>query len=186
MIDENNYDLIVLDIMMPYVDGFEVLNYVRKVSKIWIPVIMLTAKSDEEDKITGLDIGADDYMVKPFSNRELEARIKANLRKYDNNQTIKTDLFEIDELKYIISRDEVSVIVTRKELDLIKYLIKNINNFVSKEEMLINIWGNLDTMDTRTVDIHISKIRRKLSKINPDAVITTKRGLGYGLCIDAK
>lgn len=184
MIDSNVYDLIVLDVMMPYKDGFEVLRYIRETSKNWIPVIMLTAKSDEEDKISGLEIGADDYMVKPFSNRELEARIRANLRKYENYPGVKTDLFEIDDLKYIISKDEVLVTVTRKELDLIKYLIKNIGKFVSKEEMLINIWGNLDTLDTRTIDIHISKIRKKLLKVNPEAIITTKRGTGYGLMID--
>ena len=183
LIKKNNYDLIILDVMMPLVDGYGVLHYIRNESKSWIPVIMLSAKSDEEDKILGLDLGADDYITKPFSNRELEARISASLRKYKTvttNEPIKTSLFEINQQKYLLKRDGKTVELTRKEMDLLKKLISNEGNFTSKLSMLEEVWGYLDTDDTRTLDIHISKLRRKLAQIGVENVIVTKRGVGYG------
>lgn len=182
MIKNNEYDLIVLDIMLPFVNGLEVLAYIRTNIKSWVPVIMLTAKSEEDDKILGLDLGADDYMVKPFSNRELEARIRVNLRKKNQVDTIvnvESRLFNMDHKKYLISRNDKVVELTRKEMDLLKILMINGNSFVEKKELLQNVWGYLNSDDTRTLDIHISKIRKKLYKLGIDNIIITKRGVGY-------
>ena len=123
------------------------------------------------------------YITKPFSNRELEARISASLRKYKTvttNEPIKTSLFEINQQKYLLKRDGKTVELTRKEMDLLKKLISNEGNFTSKLSMLEEVWGYLDTDDTRTLDIHISKLRRKLAQIGVENVIVTKRGVGYG------
>lgn len=182
LLTKNSYDLVVLDIMLPYVTGLEVLTFIRENISSWIPVIMLTAKSEEDDKILGLDLGADDYMVKPFSNRELEARIRVNLRKKSSTEVKSlhvSDIFTIDDKKYLIIRGEISVEVTRKEMDLLRILMESKNSYVAKRELLQNVWGYLDSEDTRTLDIHISKIRRKLGKIGVENVIHTKRGVGY-------
>lgn len=183
MIDKNEYNLIILDVMLPYYDGYEVLNYIRTKYTNWVPVIMLTAKNDEDDRILGLNLGADDYMAKPFSNRELEARIGANLRKFVQDideMEIETKFFSINQKKYLLVNGNDSVELTRKEMDLLKLLIKNKGSFVKKATMLEKVWGYLDSDDTRTLDIHISKLRKKLEKIGVVNVIETKRGIGYG------
>ncbi len=181
-IKTEKYDIIILDVMLPYVDGYEILSHIRRTLTDWVPVIMLTAKSQEDDKILGLELGADDYMVKPFSNRELEARIKANLRKKATNITnenIATELFEIDNLRYQLKNGDKVIELTRKEMDLLKVLIAHQNEYVMKSYLLETVWGYLNSDDTRTLDIHISKIRKKLEKIGVTEVIKTKRGVGY-------
>ncbi len=182
MIENEAFDIVILDVMLPYHDGYEILTYLRKIKKEWIPVIMLTAKAQEDDKILGLELGADDYMVKPFSNRELEARIKANLRKKEVSrpkENVKTDLFEIDNLRYQLRNGELVVELTRKEMDLLKVLIEHESEYVKKSDLLESVWGYLNSDDTRTLDIHISKIRKKLEQIEIVNVIKTKRGVGY-------
>lgn len=178
-LSKNTYDLVVLDVMLPVADGFAVLQHLRRELNIWIPVIMLTAKSQEDDKVLGLNLGADDYMVKPFSNRELEARINANLRKQAPQRVITSTLFEIDERLHIIKTNNKQVECSRKELDLLLSLIAQSPTYVSKRDLLESIWGYLGTEETRTLDIHISKLRKKLSSIGVDNVIFTKRGVGF-------
>ncbi len=181
-IKTEKYDIIILDVMLPYVDGYEILSHIRRTLTEWVPVIMLTAKSQEDDKILGLELGADDYMVKPFSNRELEARIKANLRKKTTvnlNDNINTNLFEIDNQRYQLKNGDAVIELTRKEMDLLKVLIAHKDEYVMKTFLLETVWGYLNSDDTRTLDIHISKIRKKLEKIGVKDVIKTKRGVGY-------
>ncbi len=181
-IKNETFDIVILDVMLPFHDGYEILTTIRQSIKEWIPVIMLTAKSQEDDKILGLELGADDYMVKPFSNRELEARIKANLRKkviVETEETVSTSLFEIDNQRYLLQNGEYTVELTRKEMDLLKILILHQGEYVEKSYLLEKVWGYLDSEDTRTLDIHISKLRKKLEKINISNAIKTKRGVGY-------
>lgn len=181
-IKNEKYDIIILDVMLPYHDGYEILTYIRRTLTNWVPVIMLTAKSQEDDKILGLELGADDYMVKPFSNRELEARIKANLRKKVSNnlnENVSTNLFEIDSQRYQLKNTDQVIELTRKEMDLLKVLIAHQDEYVMKSFLLETVWGYLNSEDTRTLDIHISKLRKKLEKIGVKDVIKTKRGVGY-------
>ncbi len=181
-IKSESFDIVILDVMLPFFDGYEILKEIRETIKEWVPVIMLTAKSQEDDKILGLELGADDYMVKPFSNRELEARIKANLRKkmvVETEETITTSLFEIDNQRYQLKNNDLTVELTRKEMDLLKVLIMHQDEYVKKEYLLEKVWGYLDSEDTRTLDIHISKLRKKLEKIAIKNAIKTKRGVGY-------
>ncbi len=188
-IKTEKYDIIILDVMLPYVDGYEILSHIRRTLTEWVPVIMLTAKSQEDDKILGLELGADDYMVKPFSNRELEARIKANLRKkmtVNLNENVSTQLFEIDNQRYQLKNGDAVIELTRKEMDLLKVLIAHQGEYVMKSFLLETVWGYLNSDDTRTLDIHISKIRKKLEKIGVTDVIKTKRGVGYTFTSEAK
>ncbi len=188
-IKTEKYDIIILDVMLPYVDGYEILSHIRRTLTDWVPVIMLTAKSQEDDKILGLELGADDYMVKPFSNRELEARIKANLRKkmtVNLNENVSTQLFEIDNQRYQLRNGEAVIELTRKEMDLLKVLIAHQDEYVKKSFLLETVWGYLNSDDTRTLDIHISKIRKKLEKIGVTDVIKTKRGVGYAFTVETK
>lgn len=181
-IKSESFDIVILDVMLPFFDGYEILKEIRETIKEWVPVIMLTAKSQEDDKILGLELGADDYMVKPFSNRELEARIKANLRKkmvVETEETVTTSLFEIDNQRYQLKNNDLTVELTRKEMDLLKVLIMHQDEYVKKEYLLEKVWGYLDSEDTRTLDIHISKLRKKLEKIAIKNAIKTKRGVGY-------
>lgn len=183
MVNQDSFDLVVLDVMLPFYDGYKVLEVIRNNEENdWIPVIMLTAKVEEEDIILGLDLGADDYMTKPFSNRELTARIKSILRKKFNvldRDIIKSKLFKIDKQKYRLTNELNQVELTRKEMDLLKVLIHHENELLEKEYLLETVWGYLDSRDTRTLDIHISKLRKKLEKIKVYDVIQTKRGVGY-------
>ncbi len=179
MLEKNKYDLVVLDVMLPVADGFAVLKYLRQELNNWIPVIMLTAKSQEDDKVLGLNLGADDYMVKPFSNRELEARINANLRDQASKKPVESTLFEIDERLHVIKRNDLEVECSRKELDLLLTLISYSPEYAPKKYLLENIWGYLGSEETRTLDIHISKLRKKLSSIGVENVIFTKRGVGF-------
>ncbi len=182
-LQDGNIDLIILDVMLPKKNGFEVLKYVRENTQKWIPIIMLTAKSEEEDKIAGLELGADDYMTKPFSNRELVARVQANLRKYKIvKYEEKVNIpFDVDVENYHLVFSDGVETVTKKELQLINFLLSNINKILTKSEILENVWGQVKANDTRTVDIHISKLRKKLFKHDCDGLIVTKHGVGYGI-----
>ncbi|KXS49796.1 MAG: two-component system, OmpR family, alkaline phosphatase synthesis response regulator PhoP [Halanaerobium sp. 4-GBenrich] len=178
-------DLVVLDLMLPEIDGMEVCRRMRSSEELrQIPIIMLTAKGEEVERILGLEMGADDYMTKPFSPRELVARIKAIFRRIKeyraDDEKIKDEIIEVGKIKIDISRHEViyegqKIILTPKEFELLRYLIINQGRVLSRDLLLEKIWGYEYAGDTRTVDVHIRRIRKKL---NSD-YIATVRGVGY-------
>lgn len=179
-----NYHLLILDIMLPEVDGLSICNEVRKKDRTQ-PIIMLTAKGDEEDIIKGLKYGADDYIPKPFSVRELLARVEAVLRRspkaiHESHQ-ISFSNFIIDPQNLLLKTDDKKTELTRREVDILQYLIKFNQRPVSRQELLKEVWGySTSLMDTRTVDIHIAKLRKKIEKDpqNPQVIVTI-RGEGY-------
>jgi two-component system response regulator VicR len=181
-----NPDLILLDIMMPKLDGYEVCKRIRQTSQV--PIIMLTARAEELDKVLGFELGADDYVTKPFGVRELMARVRANLRRKESSGepvepagncltfgelVIDFDLFEV-------KRGETNVELTRREFELVKFLATQNNQVFTRENLLEKVWGYEYFGDVRTVDVTIRRLRTKL-EANPDApvYILTKRGVGY-------
>lgn len=182
---ENNYDLILLDIMMPKLNGFEALREIRKSSDV--PVIMLTAREDEVDKVLGLELGADDYVVKPFSMRELLARVKAVLRRFDaqekkeeDTRVLKVMDLEIDLNKYQVRRKGENIELTLREFELLKYLASHPGVVFSREELLEEVWEYEYYGDIRTVDVTVRRLREKIEDENKDfKYIKTKRGVGY-------
>lgn len=181
-----NPDLILLDIMLPKIDGFAVCQQLRQ--SLTTPIIMLTAKETEKDKVKGLELGADDYVTKPFSPRELLARVKANLRRVqvfdsepDQERTmLDFGTIKIDMDKYeAIKRDE-TVELTVREFELLKYLALNAGRVFTREELLKEVWGYDYYGDMRTVDVTVRRLREKIedNPSEPEFVIT-KRGVGY-------
>lgn len=176
-------NLILLDIMLPDMEGTEILKIIRTdYAHLPIKVIMLTAKSSEINIVTGLNLGADDYIPKPFSVLELIARIKANLRKKDVR--VDTEELTFGEIKLIVKKRVVyvndrQIPLTQKEFDLLKLLMENANNVVDREMMLEEVWGVEHSMETRTIDMHIKSIRQKLD-LKKENIITI-RGMGYKL-----
>lgn len=183
----NHYDMILLDLMLPKKDGIEVCQKLRQ-EKVNTPIIMLTAKDSEIDKIIGLEIGADDYMTKPFSPREVVARIKAVMRRTRYNvkpdsevsESIKIGDIEIFPGQFEVKVGEKFVELTPKEFDLLIYLSKRPGRILSREQLLNAIWDYDFTGETRIVDVHISHLREKIEKDtkNPEYIITV-RGFGY-------
>ncbi len=187
-------DLILLDIMLPGKDGYEICRELRS-EGINIPIIMLTAKSEEVDKVLGLEFGADDYIAKPFGIRELLARIKAVLRRYDFNEKtadVKEDNDTLDNINagdIIIDQGRHQVMVhgesielTYKEYELLSFLAKNRGRVYSRDELLDKVWGIDYVGETRTVDVHIRHLRQKLGQDNTgEEYIETIRGRGYKL-----
>lgn len=174
-------DLIVLDLMLPGKDGFEVLSQLRRESNVY--VILLTAKTEETDKIVGLSVGADDYVTKPFSPRELVARIKSALRRLQpgpskgaENVVIAFRHVRIDPLARQVSVDERPVELTAVEFDLLKVLAENRGRVLTREQLLENVWGGAYYGEMRVVDVHLGHIRKKLGS---DELIATVRGVGY-------
>ena len=179
----NKPDLIVLDIMLPKMSGFEVCRILRK--EMAIPIIMLTARDDEIDKVTGLDLGADDYMTKPFSMRELMARIRAMLRRVEIQTVIpETPLsfgdLEVDTLHHVITRAGNTLNLSPKEFDLLVFLTSNKGLVFTRDQLLEKVWGYDYSGDTRTVDVHIRWLREKIeaNSEEPKRLITV-RGVGY-------
>jgi two-component system OmpR family response regulator len=179
----NKLDLIVLDIMLPKMSGFEVCRILRK--EMAIPIIMLTARDDEIDKVTGLDLGADDYMTKPFSMRELMARIRAMLRRVEIQTVIpETPLsfgdLEVDTLHHMITRAGNTLNLSPKEFDLLVFLTSNKGLVFTRDQLLEKVWGYDYSGDTRTVDVHIRWLREKIeaNSEEPKHLITV-RGVGY-------
>ena len=176
----NNVDLILLDIMMPKIDGLTVLENIRTVSDI--PIILLTAKSQEEDKLYGYDIGADDYITKPFSPKILVAKVKALLKRTadlneDKSSTKNYNGLTINKLAHEIKVDNVQLSLSPKEYELLVYLSDNIGIALTRDTILDNVWGIDYYGDLRTVDTNIKRLREKLgSKAN---YIVTVRGSGY-------
>lgn len=183
MVQSFSPDLIILDIMMPEMDGYEVCREVRKSSSI--PIIMLTAKGETFDKVLGLELGADDYMVKPFDTKELVARVKAVLRRLENKETNAKKLnFEnlmINLSNYSVTYREQNIEMPPKELELLFYLASHPNQVFTREQLLNQIWGYEYYGDTRTVDVHIKRIREKLGsdEEHPKWSIKTVWGVGY-------
>lgn len=176
MCKENSYDLIVLDIMMPKIDGFTVAKEIRK--KQSVPIIMLSARSEEYDKLYGFDVGIDDYVTKPFSPKELVARIKANLKRNTiMNEEISYLGLKIDTLGHNVYVDNKKINLTNKEYELLLYLIKNKNIVLTREQILNNVW-NMDYLgEERTIDTHIKTLRNLLGPYKN--LIVTVRGVGY-------
>lgn len=186
---ERQVDLIILDLMLPEVDGFEVCKEIRKEHTISsIPIIMLTAKGEEIDKILGLELGADDYMTKPFSVRELVARVKAQLRR--NNKTIDENLIKFGDISVNLQTREVKksdkkVELTLKEFEILKLLIKNKGKILTREMLLDRIWGYEYIGETRTVDVHIRHLRQKIENDDKNPMyVQTIRGVGYKFLIE--
>ena len=190
MVHREKPDLILLDIMLPEKNGFEICKELREEGNN-TPIIMMTAKTEESDKVQGLDYGADDYISKPFGIREMMARIKAVLRRYEAtaDAEIKIDkdtIISVNDLSINIERHEVSVgdvqvELTLKEFELLQYLMENRGHVYSRDQLLNNIWGIDYAGETRTVDVHIRHLRQKLSEAagKEEQYIETIRGKGY-------
>ena len=182
---ENNYDIILLDIMLPKMDGFEVCQHIREFSMV--PVVMLTAKGEDMDKILGLEYGADDYITKPFNILEVKARIKAIMRrtvprqqKQENPKVVENGDMRLDcesRRLFILDRE---IKVTAREFDLLALLILNPNKVYSRETLLKRVWGSDYPGDVRTVDVHVRRLREKI-EVNPSEpkYVQTKWGVGY-------
>jgi len=180
---EGAFDLIVLDIMLPKLDGFEVCKRLRQ-DRVMTPILMLTAKSQEVDKVLGLELGADDYVTKPFSSRELLARIKAILRRgrepRGGIESCRFGTIEVDFTKYEAKKNGSPVSLTSLEFALLHYLVQNKGRVVHRDEVLDNVWGKDVYVDARTVDKHISLLRRKFEDDPQDPkYILGVRGVGY-------
>ena len=185
-----NPDLILLDVMLPGLDGYEVCKKIREQSNV--PIIMLTAREDEVDKVLGLELGADDYMTKPYSNRELTARIKANLRRSaiepvpvaavedDVNSIIISGDLTINTERYEVLKDNHVIDITLREFELLKFLAMQPDKIFSREKLLENVWGYEYYGDVRTVDVTVRRLREKIED-DPSMpkYIITKRGVGY-------
>jgi len=181
-------DLILLDIMLPGKDGNEVCREIRKTKTM--PIIMLTAKDDEIDKVLGLELGADDYVTKPFSNRELIARVKANLRRQqqvsEETVTTKKDIhisnITIHPDAYSVSRDGEHIDLTHREFELFYYLARHIGQVSTREDLLETVWGYDYFGDVRTVDVTVRRLREKIEEDPSNPMwIVTRRGVGYYL-----
>ncbi len=178
-----NPDLVILDLMLPDTDGFEVCRQIR--AKSQVPILMLTARREDVDKIVGLEMGADDYMTKPFNPRELTARIKAILRRYQTGQNI-SELIELGKLRIDLSKHETSVenkqlLLRTKEFALLATFAQYPGSVFSREKLLEIVWGFDYYGETRTVDVHVNHLREKLAGSGVN--IETLRGIGYKLIV---
>jgi two-component system response regulator VicR len=183
-----NPDIILLDVMLPGLDGFEVLKKLREKSQV--PVIMLTARDDEVDTVLGLELGADDYITKPYSNRELTARVKANLRRstyeapvadpVQEPSTIYSGELAINIERYEVTKNDKVIDITLREFELLKFLAMQPDKIFSREQLLENVWGYEYYGDVRTVDVTVRRLREKIED-DPSLpkYIITKRGVGY-------
>ena len=182
MVKANDYDSIIMDVMMPVMDGYKALEAVKK-DYPNLPVIMLTAKGEEYDRLEGFDLGADDYVVKPFSPKEIVARVKLLVRKYQAVKPASTsnDLsipgIRIDEAAHIVYVDDNKISTTPKEFDLLVYFMRNRNIALSREQLLDSVWGDSGDSDDRTVDAHIKMLRKNIAPYSK--YIVTVWGVGY-------
>lgn len=182
---ENTYDLLILDVMLPSLNGMEVLRRIRQ--NCDLPVIMLTAKDDVMDKVMGLDLGAQDYMTKPFAIEELLARIRVIFKlKTASTPAVTTALdtltcgnLSICPDKYEVHYNDTSIILTKKEFELLEYLVRNKNLVLSREQILENVWGYEYMGDTNIVDVYIRYLRNKIDQKFQEKLIHTIRGMGY-------
>ncbi len=183
-------DLVVLDLMLPGMDGLDVCRKVRQMEKTkFLPVLILTARAGEIDRVVGLEIGADDYLTKPFSPRELVARVKTILRRSQNFPAFQTNYAEVEEIVrgdlkiypecYQVMLGEEKLDLTLKEFQLLLQLGTNPGKVYTREYLLENIWGYEFIGDTRTVDVHIRNLRKKIGNLSEPELIETVRGIGY-------
>ena len=170
LIEKNHYDLILLDIMLPKFDGYELLEYAKQEQ---IPVIFITAKGELKDKVKGLNMGADDYIVKPFEMEELIARVNSLLRRFKG--TISLPNIKINTKTHEVQKEGIKVSLTPKEYDLLIYLTSNAGNILTREQILASVWDK-EMEDTRTVDLHLARLRKKLGL---ESVIKTLPKVGY-------
>lgn len=185
---ETHPDLILLDLMLPDVDGLDICNNIKRNEQTKnIPIIMLTAKSEEFDKVLGLELGADDYITKPFSIRELLARIKVVLRRAQQNDNDKEEIIRfgditIDTQKHVVYKNGEALDLTLKEFELLKLLSQNIGKVLTRDYLLDKVWGYEYAGETRTVDVHIRHLRKKIEDDDKSPIyIETVRGIGYKL-----
>ncbi|PIE02363.1 MAG: DNA-binding response regulator [Acidobacteria bacterium] len=180
--EENNYDLIILDIMMPKKTGLELLEEIRKTNTS-VPVLMLTAKSEEMDKVIGLEMGADDYLGKPFGLSELLARVKALIRrsKVEKPKPLIYSFldFKLDLENYQLTKNGEDIHFSQKEFQLLKYLIRHANQTQKKTDILEAVWHYDSNVTTRTIDTHIARIRRKMMDQEKNEIIQTVPTVGY-------
>ncbi|MDV2582449.1 response regulator transcription factor [Alkalibacillus haloalkaliphilus] len=182
----NNYDLVVLDVMLPNLDGMEICKELR-IEHHNVPILMLTAKDDEVNKILGLEFGADDYMTKPFSPQELVARVKALMRRTHefNDQAVHKEVITIGELEIYVKEYEVyfkgnPLVLTPKEFELLLYLAQHQGQALSRDQLMTALWGYEYIIETRIVDVHIAHLREKLNKHYNKTI----RGVGYKMLAD--
>lgn len=179
----NNPDLILLDIMMPILDGWQVCREIRKTSNV--PIIMLTAKGETFDKVLGLELGADDYVTKPFDSKEVVARIKAVLRrmgegdKADRVKEVRYDKLRINITNYELEVNGEQMDTPPKELELVYHLASNPNRVYTRDQLLDEVWGFDYYGDSRTVDVHVKRLREKLEGVSPKWSLKTVWGVGY-------
>ena len=183
--NKNGADLILLDLMLPGMAGTEVCKEIR--SHSMVPIIMLTAKDDEVDTVVGLELGADDYVTKPYSSRELLARIKAVLRRKGDfaldagdSSTVQVGQIKLDTERHMVTFNGETVLLPLKEFELLEYLMRNAGRVLTRIQIIDRIWGSDYVGDTKTLDVHIKRLRSKFEKdpANPE-LIQTVRGLGY-------
>lgn len=182
---QENYDLILLDVMLPDMDGFTICRKVRELSQV--PIIMLTAKDDIDDKVQGLDIGADDYITKPFATPELLARMRVVLRRQESQREAREAQEEILSVKNLtmyparheVKVDATPVELTKKEYDLLEYLLRNKRTVLTRDQILSNVWDYDYMGDTNVVDVYIRYLRQKLDDRFQEKYIHTMRGVGY-------
>ena len=185
---EESFDLIILDLMLPEISGLDICRSIRKESDV--PIIMVTAKDSEADRVSGLELGADDYVTKPFSVRELMSRVRAVLRRTrtktnKNDKSIKSGNIEINLSKYEAKVDDKNIDLTPREFELLYAFCENEGNLMSREQIFDEIWGYSFIGNTKTLDVHIQRIREKIEKDprEPKRLITV-RGVGYKLVTD--
>ena len=181
MAQSGNYDIIILDLMLPNLSGIEICRRLRA-EGIDTPIIMLTAKDDVSDKVTGLDVGADDYITKPFAIEELLARMRVALKKQTKNNEapiLKAGRLTLDRNKYEVHFDDTLVTLTKKEFELLAYLMKNKNLVLSREQIVENVWGYEYEAETNVTDVYIRYLRSKIDEVFGTHYIKTVRGIGY-------
>lgn len=175
------YDVIVLDLMLPGLDGLSICRRLRD-KNIKTPILMLTAKDTTEDKVSGLNLGADDYLIKPFSFEELLARIRSLIRRtHSQNITLKVGTLELDPISHIVKRSSRKIELTAKEYSLLEYLMNNAGHVVTREQILTHVWDYSYEGVSNTVDVIIKRLREKIDKAFPQEqpLLSTQRGLGY-------
>jgi len=182
LFDRSGADLILLDLMLPGLSGTEVCRQIR--TKSVVPIIMLTAKESEVDKVVGLELGADDYVTKPYSSRELIARIRAVLRRNSESEGIVGTLTEgpvrMDVERHVVLVNNLPISLPLKEFELLEFLMRNSGRVLTRNQLIDRVWGSDYVGDTKTLDVHIKRLRSKIEKdpANPEYILTV-RGLGY-------
>lgn len=181
LFQNNKFDLLILDIMMPLLNGFDLCKSIRDISNV--PIIILTARSDDDDEVLGYDLGADDYITKPFSPKILVAKVKALLRRLDDltvtNASIEINNLSINKTSHEVQIDGENLSLSPKEYDLLVFLAENKNSVFSRNTLLDKVWGYDFDGDIRTVDTHVKRLREKLGELSN--LIITVRGSGYKL-----